>query len=188
MSYSFWSVIHGEQPSAAKWNILGSNDAGIRTFTDLNFTNNTSPKFQNSGASDKDLFYLGSDDYIKFAQIPYDDSGTGGLKEEVFIQTGWGYQVGDGSDEILEQVTLPVQYTTLLGIQAEQIGRRATSAGTPTDVTWFNTGTSAIVANLNEIDDTSASTFWIAQTHLTNTTGLLATNYYGYCWWAWGIA
>lgn len=26
MAYSSWSVVFGEQPSAAKWNILGSND------------------------------------------------------------------------------------------------------------------------------------------------------------------
>ncbi len=38
MAYSSWSVIFGEQPSAAKWNILGTNDAafndgsGILTF------------------------------------------------------------------------------------------------------------------------------------------------------------
>lgn len=27
MAYSAWSVVFGEQPSAAKWNILGTNDA-----------------------------------------------------------------------------------------------------------------------------------------------------------------
>ncbi|TAL08209.1 MAG: hypothetical protein EPO02_13560 [Nitrospirae bacterium] len=27
MSYAAWSVVFGEQPSAAKWNILGTNDA-----------------------------------------------------------------------------------------------------------------------------------------------------------------
>lgn len=27
MAYASWSVVFGEQPSAAKWNILGSNDA-----------------------------------------------------------------------------------------------------------------------------------------------------------------
>lgn len=27
MAYSSWSVVFGEQPSAAKWNILGTNDA-----------------------------------------------------------------------------------------------------------------------------------------------------------------
>lgn len=33
MAYSSWSVIFGEQPSAAKWNILGTNDAGFNDGT-----------------------------------------------------------------------------------------------------------------------------------------------------------
>lgn len=38
MSYQSWSVVFGEQPSAAKWNILGTNDAQFDTWieTDLN--------------------------------------------------------------------------------------------------------------------------------------------------------
>lgn len=31
MAYSSWSVVFGEQPSAAKWNILGTNDAHFNT-------------------------------------------------------------------------------------------------------------------------------------------------------------
>lgn len=31
MTYTAWSVTFGEQPSAAKWNQLGTNDAGFRT-------------------------------------------------------------------------------------------------------------------------------------------------------------
>lgn len=29
MAYQAWSVVYGEQPTAAKWNILGTNDAGF---------------------------------------------------------------------------------------------------------------------------------------------------------------
>ena len=35
MSYSAWSVIFGEVPSAAKWNILGSNDASFNDGTGI---------------------------------------------------------------------------------------------------------------------------------------------------------
>lgn len=35
MSYAAWSVVFGEQPSAAKWNILGSNDAAFNDGTGL---------------------------------------------------------------------------------------------------------------------------------------------------------
>lgn len=33
MSYQAWSVVFGEQPTAAKWNILGQNDAGFNDGT-----------------------------------------------------------------------------------------------------------------------------------------------------------
>lgn len=35
MAYSSWSVVFGEQPSAAKWNILGSNDASFNDGTGI---------------------------------------------------------------------------------------------------------------------------------------------------------
>ncbi len=35
MAYTFWSVVFGEQPSASKWNILGTNDAGFKDGTNI---------------------------------------------------------------------------------------------------------------------------------------------------------
>lgn len=35
MSYQSWSVVFGEQPSAAKWNILGTNDASFNDGTGI---------------------------------------------------------------------------------------------------------------------------------------------------------
>lgn len=35
MGYSSWSVVFGEQPSAAKWNILGTNDASFNDGTGI---------------------------------------------------------------------------------------------------------------------------------------------------------
>lgn len=35
MAYQSWSVVFGEQPSAAKWNILGSNDASFNDGTGI---------------------------------------------------------------------------------------------------------------------------------------------------------
>ena len=35
MSYSAWSVVFGEQPSAAKWNILGTNDSSFNDGTGI---------------------------------------------------------------------------------------------------------------------------------------------------------
>lgn len=35
MAYTSWSVVSGEQPSAAKWNQLGTNDAGFKDGTNI---------------------------------------------------------------------------------------------------------------------------------------------------------
>lgn len=35
MAYTAWSVVFGEQPTAAKWNQLGTNDAGFKDGTNL---------------------------------------------------------------------------------------------------------------------------------------------------------
>ena len=35
MGYTAWSVVYGEQPSAAKWNILGTNDASFNDGTGI---------------------------------------------------------------------------------------------------------------------------------------------------------
>lgn len=35
MAYTAWSVVFGEQPTAAKWNQLGSNDAGFKDGTNM---------------------------------------------------------------------------------------------------------------------------------------------------------
>lgn len=35
MAYNAWSVVFGEQPTAAKWNQLGTNDAGFKDGTNI---------------------------------------------------------------------------------------------------------------------------------------------------------
>lgn len=35
MAYTAWSVVFGEQPTAAKWNQLGANDAGFKDATNI---------------------------------------------------------------------------------------------------------------------------------------------------------
>jgi hypothetical protein len=42
MAYSSWSVVFGEQPSAAKWNILGTNDAAFNNGTGIPSANSVS--------------------------------------------------------------------------------------------------------------------------------------------------
>ena len=53
MAYRAWSVVYAEQPSAAKWNILGSNDAHFYSFLgDSTDWTTFTPTFNNvSGAN-----------------------------------------------------------------------------------------------------------------------------------------
>lgn len=53
MAYASWSVVFGEQPSAAKWNILGTNDASFNDGTGI------------------------ADDAIKSRHIDWADTGSG---------------------------------------------------------------------------------------------------------------
>ncbi len=43
MGYTAWSVIFGEQPSASKWNILGTNDSGFRDGSNFALGDNVIP-------------------------------------------------------------------------------------------------------------------------------------------------
>lgn len=58
MAYQSWSVVFGEQPSAAKWNILGTNDAafndgsGIPTANSSSATISTSQTLASSSYTD----------------------------------------------------------------------------------------------------------------------------------------
>lgn len=50
MAYQSWSVVYGEQPSAAKWNILGTNDAGFNDGTGIADDAITAPKINFGGS------------------------------------------------------------------------------------------------------------------------------------------
>lgn len=50
MAYTSWSVVFGEQPSAAKWNILGTNDASFNDGTGLGNNTITSQKLKSTVA------------------------------------------------------------------------------------------------------------------------------------------
>jgi len=41
MAYASWSVVFGEQPSAAKWNILGTNDSFFNDQVGTDFSSGT---------------------------------------------------------------------------------------------------------------------------------------------------
>lgn len=51
MAYASWSVVFGEQPSAAKWNILGTNDASFNDGTGIGNATITANKLATGAAN-----------------------------------------------------------------------------------------------------------------------------------------
>lgn len=49
MAYTAWSVVFGEQPTAAKWNQLGTNDAGFKDGTNIDAGAIAGTKIANGG-------------------------------------------------------------------------------------------------------------------------------------------
>lgn len=89
MAYSSWSVVFGEQPSAAKWNILGTNDAH---FNDLIGSSGTNTVLNN---------------------IPYQANTSNSVRDGVLIQHGYGVMAAGAAGTKSETVTFPTAYSAI---------------------------------------------------------------------------
>lgn len=89
MAYASWSVVFGEQPSAAKWNILGTNDAH---FNDL-------------------IGLVGTDTVVH--NIPYQANTSNSVRDSVLIQHGYGVIVAGVAASFTETVTFPTAYDSI---------------------------------------------------------------------------
>lgn len=61
MAYTAWSVVFGEQPTAAKWNQLGTNDAGFKDGTNIDSSAITTAKLADAGVT---AIKMGSDTFV----------------------------------------------------------------------------------------------------------------------------
>lgn len=134
MAYSSWSVVFGEQPSAAKWNILGTNDASFNDGTGI-----ANGRYQTDNS-----------DSIS--------SVTGAV---LIRQNGWGQKNGDGTTSMTEAVSFPEAFTTILGVACSPLGVKAASAmssitdasttdGTHHSIAPISITTSGFTANLRK--------------------------------------
>lgn len=69
MAYASWSVVFGEQPSAAKWNILGTNDASFNDGTGI-ATGAITPEKLNTGSGTSWVWTSHSPTYGGFSANP----------------------------------------------------------------------------------------------------------------------
>lgn len=128
MAYAVFSVVFGEQPSAAKWNILGSNDASFNdgsgiandAITDTKLVNGKIYRRQGGSATV----------WGTAGTTTYDTSST-----DVKLQTGT-----IALDAAPKAVTFPVAFTYAPQVFA-QVVTRTTNIFTPVDTvttTGFN--------------------------------------------------
>jgi len=77
MAYAAWSVVAFEQPTTAKWNILGTNDASFNDGTGLAITNNQAIQGYNAAAALQDITKIDGSDVLQIG-----DAGLNGIQFE----------------------------------------------------------------------------------------------------------
>lgn len=101
MAYTSWSVVFGEQPSAAKWNILGTNDAAFNDGSGFSWATTTYTNPGTAGGTNSFFYY-----------------NIGGIKHF------WGITANQTSNNAAPTygITLPSSYfTTVKDVQATAI-------------------------------------------------------------------
>lgn len=172
MAYAAFSVVFGEQPSASKWNILGTNDASFNNGSGIQPTN----PIIAGGSSYLDL--EGSANTGVKLHFPFQADTTNSYPTKLLIQHGWGFVGGASATETNETVTFPTAYDSTPFFLAQAIGYKATD---PTSISDFLTNTGMIVLGR----PTNASTGTI---HVIDYQGgNLGTTRYGYQWIAIGV-
>lgn len=121
MSYAAWSVVFGEQPSAAKWNILGANDASFNDGSGFNISNPV------TAASTSHLELTpGTNKFVKIAVLRQSDT-TNAYKNKSVILTGWGVITPGVTGAASEAVTFGITFDQLPIVVACSGGDNAAS-------------------------------------------------------------
>lgn len=128
MAYTAWSVVYGEQPTAAKWNQLGANDAGFKDGTNID-----------AGAITNSLLASTAVTGSKIVNYRTRRQNNGSNTDETtaLIQTGWFAEVPGVASGSTKAITFPtafvnppVVFTTYGGDQvsgAQALGNGADS-------------------------------------------------------------
>lgn len=122
MAYTAWSVVFGEQPTAAKWNQLGANDAGFKDGTNIDNLAILTRHLNNDGVTGEKIgsYY-----------IEKQTNTTNSTENTQLIQGGVGMITGDTTNAIEESVTFPVAFAggTVPIVFANAFGFRPTADG-----------------------------------------------------------
>lgn len=101
MAYASWSVVFGEQPSAAKWNILGTNDASFNDGTGIGNDAITAAKMLYGVVRNRQGGNSGDATWATSGTTNVDTSA-----KDVFVQAGTNVSTNAGS----KSVTFPTAF------------------------------------------------------------------------------
>lgn len=124
MAYTSWSVVFGEQPSAAKWNILGTNDASFNDGSGLNAIAN--PITAASGSHLQ--LVAGTNKLVKTAVLRQDDTTNTYQNGNTVILTGWGVITATATFSFNESVSFGVTFSQAPIVMAIYGGDHASSS------------------------------------------------------------
>lgn len=169
MAYASWSVTFGEQPSASKWNILGTNDAYFATIVGT-----------------AGVFNVGSDGFHRINGFRSKAISTSTTNSNVMIQSGWDFIQGNGSAPISKAITFPTAYTsTPFMVIINSIGEKTSSD--PTALSDFSTVVGGDASVFSSQANGWATTGFTAYISAVSGQSLSATNRYGFTWIAFGV-
>lgn len=180
MAYQAWSVVFGEQPTAAKWNILGTNDASFHDGTGIDDDailtrhvldeNITSPKLA-------EAFLKGRRRNIS----------TNVVIGNYRIQIGWDYSTGGGAFDLIKAITFPVAFSGTPIVVVSGVGARSVASGAPTELSDLATSYGGGTATSYNTNTITASGFNIQGTRADSSVFSNTFNW-GFTWIAIGPA
>jgi len=119
---------------------------------------------------------IGTDNFLRLNQVPYQSNTTNSARENVLVEHGWGFIIGNGG-VASETVTFQNTFASTPIIIAQTIGAIGT-ATVPDDPNDFTSR----VDNKTSVNTTTTTNFVIAFASATS-----AAFYYGYSWIAIGV-
>lgn len=120
MAYTAWSVVFGEQPTAAKWNQLGENDAGFKDGTNIDNLAILTRHIADSNVTGAKI--------ANYRTRRQNDT-TNTDETAALIQTGWGRVTTGASAVVLESVTFPTAFTSIPIVTISHGGDRSAAQG-----------------------------------------------------------
>jgi hypothetical protein len=147
MAYTAWSVVFGEQPSASKWNILGTNDAGFKDGTNIDSSAITTAKIADEAVTPAKILNRTREVPMLFLA-----DGSGGAVSSITLGMPAVQFSGTPSGFLRANGIIPVDYVSGTDITI-RLKCYASSSGTHTHRRYVNADASGdSLASLWDID------------------------------------